>query len=217
MGRFGFFVTIEGVEGSGKSTLLYGLKEFVESLGLSVVVTREPGGTAFAENVRELILHHDDNIDPWTEVFLLLAARRENVTKVILPALREGKVVISDRYTDSTLAYQGYGRGLPLKKLSMLNKMATSKVFPRLTFIIDVPVERGFRRKSGSLDRIEKEEFEFHERVRKGYLQLAKKAKKRIKVLDGTKSPEELLEEAKEILKKALIEKGKIKERSYEN
>ncbi len=204
-------MTIEGIEGSGKSTLLYGLKEFVESLGLSVVITREPGGTVFAENIRELILHHDDNIDPWTEVFLLLAARRENVTKVILPALREGKVVISDRYTDSTLAYQGYGRGLPLKKLSMLNKMATSKIFPRLTFIIDLPVERGFRRKSGSLDRIEKEELEFHERVREGYLQLARKAKKRIKVLDGTKSPEELLEEAKEILKKALIEKGKIK------
>ena len=132
------------------------------------MITREPGGTVFAENIRELILHHDDNIDPWTEVFLLLAARRENVTKVILPALREGKVVISDRYTDSTLAYQGYGRGLPLKKLSMLNKMATSKIFPRLTFIIDLPVERGFRRKSGSLDRIEKEELEFHERVREG-------------------------------------------------
>ncbi len=209
-------MTIEGIEGSGKSTLLYGLKEYVESLGLEVVITREPGGTTFAESVRQLILHKDDDIDPWTEVFLLLAARRENVTKVILPALRDGKVVISDRYTDSTLAYQGYGRGLPLKKLSLLNKMATSKVFPRLTFIIDLPVERGFGRKKGDLDRIEREELEFHERVRNGYLLLARKAKKRIKVLDGTKSPEELLDEAKRILKKALIEKGKIREKQYE-
>ena len=216
MGRFGFFVTIEGIEGSGKSTLLYGLKEYVESLGLEVVITREPGGTEFAESVRDLILHKDDDIDPWTEVFLLLAARRENVTKVILPALRDGKVVISDRYTDSTLAYQGYGRGLPLRKLSLLNKMATSKVFPRLTFIIDLPVEKGFGRKKGVLDRIEKEKLEFHERVRNGYLALARKAKKRIKVLDGTKSPDELLEEAKSILKKALIEKGKIREKQYE-
>ncbi len=211
MGRFGFFVTIEGIEGSGKSTLLYGLKEYVESLGLEVVITREPGGTSFAEGIRDLILHKDEEIDPWTEVFLLLAARRENVTKVILPALRDGKVVISDRYTDSTIAYQGYGRGLPVKKLSLLNKMATSKIFPRLTFLIDLPVEHGFGRKRGELDRIEREKMEFHERVRAGYLTLARKAKKRIKVLDGTKKPEILLSEAKEILKRALIEKKKIR------
>ncbi len=216
MGRFGFFVSIEGIEGSGKSTLLYGLKEFVESLGLEVVITREPGGTVFAEGIRDLILHKDEDIDPWTEVFLLLAARRENVTKVILPALRDGKVVISDRYTDSTLAYQGYGRGLPLKKLSLLNKMATSKVFPRLTFLIDLPVKSGFGRKKGELDRIEKERMEFHEKVREGYLTLARKASKRIKVLDGQKAPEFLLEEAKEILRKALIEKRKIREIGHE-
>ncbi len=211
MGKFGFFVTIEGIEGSGKSTLLYGLKDYVESLGLEVVITREPGGTGFAESIRGFILHKNEEIDPWTEVFLLLAARRENVTKVILPSLRQGKIVISDRYTDSTIAYQGYGRGLPIKKLSLLNKMATSKVFPRLTFLIDLPVEKGLDRKRGNLDRIEREKTEFHERVRQGYLALAKKAKKRIKVLDGTKKPEVLLEEAKQILKRALIEKKKIR------
>ncbi len=211
MGRFGFFVSIEGIEGSGKSTLLYGLKDYVESLGLDVVITREPGGTVFAEGIRDLILHRDEDIDPWTEVFLLIAARRENVVKVILPALRDGKVVISDRFTDSTLAYQGYGRGLPLKKLSLLNKIATSRVFPRLTFLIDLPVEKGLGRKKGRFDRIEKEKLEFHERVRQGYLTLARKAKKRIKVLDGTKDPETLLEEARNLLKKALLEKKKIR------
>lgn len=211
MGRFGFFISIEGIEGSGKSTLLYGLKDFVESLGLDVVITREPGGTMFAEGIRNLILHKDEEIDPWTEVFLLIAARRENVVKVILPALREGKVVITDRFTDSTLAYQGYGRGLPLKKLSLLNKMATSKIFPRLTFLIDLPPQEGFKRKRGNLDRIEREKLEFHERVRQGYLAIARKAKKRIKVLDGTKDPDILLKEAKEILKKRLIEKKKIR------
>ena len=211
MGRFGFFVSIEGIEGSGKSTLLYGLKDYVESLGLDVVITREPGGTVFAEQIRDLILHRDEDIDPWTEVFLLIAARRENIVKVILPALRDGKVVISDRFTDSTLAYQGYGRGLPLKKLSLLNKIATSRVFPRLTFLIDLPVEKGLGRKKGRFDRIEKEKLEFHERVRQGYLTLARKAKKRIKVLDGTKDPETLLEEARNLLRKALLEKKKIK------
>ena len=211
MGRFGFFVSIEGIEGSGKSTLLYGLKDYVESLGLDVVITREPGGTVFAEGIRDLILHKDEDIDPWTEVFLLIAARRENVVKVILPALRDGKVVISDRFTDSTLAYQGYGRGLPLKKLSLLNKIATSRVFPRLTFLIDLPVEKGLGRKKGRFDRIEKEKLEFHERVRQGYLTLARKAKKRIKVLDGTKDPGTLLEEARNLLKKALLEKKKIR------
>jgi len=204
-------VSIEGIEGSGKSTLLYGLKDYVESLGLDVVITREPGGTVFAEQIRDLILHRDEDIDPWTEVFLLIAARRENVVKVILPALRDGKVVISDRFTDSTLAYQGYGRGLPLKKLSLLNKIATSRVFPRLTFLIDLPVEKGLGRKKGRFDRIEKEKLEFHERVRQGYLTLARKAKKRIKVLDGTKDPGTLLEEARNLLKKALLEKKKIR------
>ena len=204
-------MSIEGIEGSGKSTLLYGLKDYVESLGLEVVITREPGGTVFAEGIRDLILHKDEDIDPWTEVFLLIAARRENIVKVILPALRDGKVVISDRFTDSTLAYQGYGRGLPLKKLSLLNKIATSRVFPRLTFLIDLPVEKGLGRKKGRFDRIEKEKLEFHERVRQGYLTLARKAKKRIKVLDGTKDPGTLLEEARNLLRKALLEKKKIR------
>lgn len=211
MGRFGFFVTIEGIEGSGKSTLLSGLKEFLETLGLDVVITREPGGTVFAEELRKFILHKNEVIDPWTEVFLLLAARRENVTKIILPALREGKIVISDRYTDSTIAYQGYGRGLPIKRLTLLNKIATSKIFPRLTFLIDLPVEYGFDRKKGGLDRIEREKMEFHERVRQGYLKLANRAKKRIRVLDGTKEPMILLSEAREILRKVLIEKKKIR------
>lgn len=212
MARWGFFVTIEGPEGSGKTTLLSGLQNYVQSLGLEVLVLREPGGTQLSEELRDIVLSRGLEMDPWTEVFLILAARRENVVRNILPALRDGKIVICDRFTDSTLAYQGYGRGLPLKRLSGLNKIATSKVFPVLTFLVDVPVQYGFARKKKALDRIEKEQLEFHERVRQGYLALARVAGKRIKVLDGTKDRELILDKAKQILKSRLIEKRKIKE-----
>lgn len=212
MGKWGFFITIEGIEGSGKSTLAKGLKLYLEDLGFKVVFTREPGGSNVGEKIRKILLSKEDSMDPMTEVFLFLAARRENVVNNILPALQDGMVVIADRYTDSTLAYQGYGRGLPIKILRRLNKIATKRIYPNLTFLIDIPPGRGLERKNADdFDRIERENLDFHKRVREGYLRLARIAKKRIYVLDGTRDPAEILEEAKQVLYKRLVEKKKIK------
>jgi dTMP kinase len=209
MGKWGFLITIEGIEGSGKTTLALGLYEFLKEKKISVVFTREPGGTPGAEAIREVVLKKGLLLDPWAEFFLILAARRENVVKVIQPALRDGKVVVCDRYTDSTMAYQGYGRGLPKKILSRLNKFATNRINPNLTFLVDIPLEEGFERIRGrEHDRFEKEEMDFHLRVREGYLKLARRARKRIHVLDGRRPPDELLNEAKEITLLRLKEKG---------
>ncbi len=209
MGRWGFFISFEGVEGSGKTTLAQGLYRRLVESGFVAVFTREPGGTKAGERIREILLHRDHPLDPWAEALLLIAARRQNVREVIYPALARGEIVITDRFSDSTFAYQGYGRGLPLKPLSRINKLGTSGLVPNLTFLVDIPVEVGLKRISGrELDSIEKEELEFHRRVREGYLKLARRAKKRIYVLDGTKDKKELLEEVYNISLARLEQKG---------
>jgi dTMP kinase len=208
MSRWGYFITFEGIEGCGKSTLAEGLKAFLESRGLQVAFTREPGGTEGAEAAREILLSREMNLDPWTELFLMLASRRENVVRNVRPALQAGRIVICDRYTDSSMAYQGYGRGLPLHAISKLNKLATSGIMPSLTFLVDIPVDRGFDRIRGrEFDRFEIEDPTFHSRVREGYQKLARKARRRFRVLDGLREKEELLHETKEITLERLREK----------
>jgi len=212
MARWGFFISVEGIEGSGKSTLAKALIQRLKELKFDVVQTREPGGTPVGERIRDVLLHHSIEMEPWTEAFLMLAARYENTRKVILPALRDGKIVISDRYDDSTMAYQGFARGLPLKPLSRLNKFATLGLKPNLTFLLDLPPDTGLSRKStDESNRFEEETVRFHERVREGYLKLARRAKKRIVVLDGTRPPEELAEIAFVTTLKRLKEKGKYR------
>jgi len=206
MGRWGFFITVEGIEGSGKSTLAEGIKERLLSWNLPVVFTREPGGTPPGEEIRKILSNPEFIMDAWTEVFLFLASRRENVQKRIRPALQAGKIVISDRYSESTFAYQVFGRGLPYKIVSRYNKTATFGIKPDLTFLLDVAPEVGLVRLVGELDRIEKEKLEFHRKVREGYLKLAKRAPKRIKVLKADLRPEEILEDALKHLKKRLLE-----------
>ncbi len=211
MSRWGFFITFEGVEGCGKSTLAWKLYDYLKSEGFSVVFTREPGGPPVAEDIRDVLLRPDRKPEPWTEVFLLLAARHENVKKVIYPALTNSSIVISDRYDDSTFAYQCYGRGLPYKIVSRFNKFATMRIKPNLTFLIDLPVERGLERiGAGNLDRMEQETIDFHRRVREGYLKLARRAKKRFYLLDGLKTPEELFEQVKQVTIERLKQKGPI-------
>jgi len=204
----GFFLVLEGIEGSGKTTLAQGLAGKLESLGYGVILTREPGGTPVGEKIRDILLHSGGDISPWAEFFLFLASRREHTCKVIKPALVEGKVVISDRYYLSSFAYQGYGRGLPLRILPRLNRLATGGLVPDLTIIADLPVEEAFARLGKERDRFEAEAEEFHERVRQGYLRIARRAGKRIRVIDTTRPREEVLEEAWGILVERMESRG---------
>lgn len=190
----GLFITFEGGEGSGKSTQARLLADHLRRRKIPVVHTREPGGTSIAESVRRVLLHPQSHIAPLTELLLYEAARAQHLAEIILPALRMGRIVICERYTDATVAYQGYGRGLNLRHIRILNEIATEKVRPDLTFLLDVPVSRGLttarglskrlsRRASRTRggDRMEREPSSFHERVRRGYLVLARQEPRRIR------------------------------------
>jgi len=201
-------ITIEGIEGSGKSTLAKGLYNKLREKGFPALLTWEPGGTEVGEKIREILLF-SENLSPWTELLLFLASRKEHVEKKILPALREGKIVICDRFFDSTIAYQGFGRDLPLRILKRINKIVTDNLKPNLTFLLDISPEKGLKRIK-KRDRIEKEDFEFHKKVREGYLKIAKRAKKRIFVIDGEKEPNYVLEFAFNKTIERLKDKGKF-------
>ncbi len=194
-------ITLEGIEGSGKSTLLSGLVQRVEAGGARPLVTYEPGGTPAGDAVRELLLGSDLEIAPLTEALLMNAARAQLVTSQIRPALAAGRVVLCDRYFDSTLAYQGYGRGLDIPTLRFLCLAATSGLDPDLTLLLDLPVERARARlRERAPDRIEREDAAFFERARRGYLEMAK-AGGRWHVLDATRSAGDLLDDAWTILR----------------
>ena len=190
------FVVIEGIEGSGKSTLHKGLVERFGVEGRDVVVTREPGGTATGDAIRSIFLDRTLTIEPLTETFLVNAARAQHVAEVIRPALAQDRLVLCDRFTDSTLAYQGYGGGLELASLQRLCDEATGGIQPDLVLLIDLPIEvaRARLQERYVLDRVESRDAAFHERVRQGYLELAKSARHR--VLDGTLPRDRLLEDA---------------------
>ena len=191
------FVTIEGIEGSGKSTLLAALAERLRSLGHDVVATREPGGTPVGDAIRRIFLDELVKIEPLTEALLVNAARAQHLAEVVRPALRAGKLVLCDRFTDSTLAYQGFGRGLDLGMLRSLCAVATGGLEPDLTLLLDVPVELSRRRtgaRGGGADRLESENDAFHERVRRGFLEIARARDHR--VLDGALGSPELVEAA---------------------
>lgn len=188
----GKFITFEGIEGSGKSTQVRLLAEALGKKGISCITTREPGGTSFGEKIREIILQDTSSLAPITELLLYLAARAEHVKEVIVPALRNGIWVISDRYSDATIAYQGYGRGLDIDEIVRLNRVVTGGLIPDITFLLDIPVEAGLNRamerlkgKGAEPDRFERESIEFHMRVRDGYLRLAEMESERIKVIDA--------------------------------
>ncbi len=189
----GLFITLEGIEGCGKSTQARLLGEYLRSQGHAIVETREPGGTPLAEKVRSVLLDRaDEPVAPETEAFLVLAARRQHVAQVIEPALARGAIVLCDRFSDSTLAYQGYARGLNVPLLERLNRLATHAVTPHLTLVFDLPVATGLarRRSASETNRLDRESLRFHQKVRAGFLDLAKRHPARIKVIPSRASKE---------------------------
>jgi len=195
-GREGVFITFEGVEGCGKSTQLALLANRLTSAGTPVRVLREPGGTTPGEAIREILLDPlHAGLDDRAELLLYEASRAELVAEVIAPALEAGEVVLCDRFSDSTTAYQGYARGLPLDDVERLNAFATGDVVPDLTVVLDLDPALGLERATGSgADRLESESVEFHRRVREGFLAIARAAPHRVVVIDAEGPREEIAE-----------------------
>lgn len=198
------FISFEGTEGVGKTTLIGKLFEYFQGLGKEVVLTREPGGTPLAEQIRSLLLsvHHDEKMSNDTELLLMYAARAQHLDTVILPALAAGKIVLCDRFIDSSFAYQCAGRGLSREKLQLLNENFVSKM-PDLTFWLDAPIELGMTRarERGALDRFEQEKLTFFQSVRSGFAEIHQRDSVRMKCLDATQSPEHVFAEALSYLK----------------
>jgi len=208
-------ISFEGGDGSGKTTQLKLLEGYLAPLGKVCLSTREPGGTTLGRMIREVLLEvGKEEISPPTELFLYLADRAHHVREVIQPALKSGKIVLCDRFTDSTLAYQGYGRGVDLHMLRDLNQVASFGVTPDLTFFLDCPVEIGLSRTTQRVveqrtsnrreDRFEREEIVFHERVRRGFLDLAQAAPTRIHTLDASRPVQEVHEDIRRIVDEKL-------------
>lgn len=215
--RNGLFITFEGLEGCGKTTQAKMLFDFLISQKIPAIYTKEPGGTKIGGKIRKILLDQKNgDMDYKTEMLLFLASRAENVRLIILPALEEGKVVISDRFYDSTTAYQGYGRGIDLKITQNLNKLVVGKAIPDLTFFLDIDPHEGLRRSSSfgnSREMRFEEEFIkkkiiggklFLERVRQGYCQLSYEETARIKIINANRSKEDIFEEIKKIVEKKL-------------
>jgi len=198
----GLFITFEGIDGCGKSTQLNLLAEYLKEKGLEVVITREPGAVGLGEKLREILLNYDGEVSSNCEAFLFLADRAQNIDTIVKPAIESGKVVLCDRHTDSTIAYQGYGRGVDLGQLKMLNNIATSGFKPDLTFIFDIDVETSQLRVGKNKDRMELAGLDFHNKVRDGYLKIAKEEPERVKVINSKDSIENIFEQVKEIMSK---------------
>tara|TARA_Y100000816_G_scaffold175320_1_gene126189 strand:+ start:626 stop:1234 length:609 start_codon:yes stop_codon:yes gene_type:complete len=196
------FITFEGIEGSGKSSLIAQLKKYFKSSKLEAFFSKEPGGTDLGKEIRKILLNPKYSFDPTSELLLLLADRAEHVQKIIRPNLQKNKLIFCDRYLDSTLAYQGSGRNLDKKIIKEMFK-ALDFPIPDLTILLDVPVQIGLSRarKRNKLDRFEKEDLNFHENVRRSYLDLAKNDSKRIVLFDSSISEEELFKKAVNLIK----------------
>lgn len=196
----GLFITFEGADGCGKTTQLNLLTEYLKKQGYDVVVTREPGAKGLGEKIREILLNYDGVVSDRCEAFLFLADRAQNIDVIVNPAVSEGKIVLCDRHIDSTLAYQGYGRGQDIERINNLNNIATNGRKPDLTFVFDIDVETSQKRVGSNRDRMERAGIDFHNRVRNGYLELAKNEPERIRVIDATKSIEDIQFEVRNIL-----------------
>ncbi|EPF87732.1 thymidylate kinase [Acinetobacter gyllenbergii] len=198
------FISFEGTEGVGKTTLIRKIHQYFEQQGKEVVLTREPGGTPLAEQIRSLLLavNHEEQMSHDTELLLIYAARAQHLQQVILPALAAGKIVLSDRFTDASFAYQCSGRGLSQEKLQLLNQTFVAKM-PNITFWLDAPIELGMTRarERGALDRFEQEKLSFFAKVRAGYETLWQAEPERMKRLDATQNADVVFEDALQYLR----------------
>lgn len=188
----GLFITFEGADGCGKTTQLKLLAEYLTQKGYEVVITREPGAKGLGEKIREILLNYEGDVSDRCESFLFLADRAQHIDMIVNPAVEAGKIVLCDRHTDSSVAYQGYGRQLPVERIKRLNEIAVNGRHPDLTLIFDIDVETSMRRVGQEKDRMESAGTEFFNRVREGYLEIAKQEPKRVKVLDASKSIDEI-------------------------
>lgn len=208
------FITLEGPDGSGKSMQIGELAKFIRSQGFEVLTTREPGGTSIGDQIREVIMNmKNKSMNPRTEILLFCAARAQIVAEVIRPQLEKGVIVLSDRYADSTLAYQGYGHGLDLDTLRRILNFATGGLVPDLTLLLDVDVEKGLSRRhigGGEWNRLDDYELAFHQRVREGYHELAAAEPQRWKMIDAGQSPQAV----QAALQKVVAEKLKADSRT---
>lgn len=200
----GLFITLEGADGCGKTTQLNLLKEYLTSRGYEIVVTREPGGKGLGEKLREILLNYDGEVSDRCEAFLYLADRAQNIDTIIKPAINSGKIVLCDRHTDSSVAYQGYGREQNIDNINMLNELAVNGVHPDLTIVFDIDTETSMARVGAEKDRLESAGIEFHKRVRNGYLEIAKKNSQRIKVVDASQTIEDVQRDVIKIIEGVL-------------
>ena len=200
------FITFEGIEAAGKSTLIAGLDDDLRLNGGNVLVTREPGGTSLGNRIRHMWIDPATVIDPMAEALLISAARAQHVAEVITPALRRGVTVLCDRYFDATIAYQGYGRGLDIEMLLELSMIATSRVSPDLTVLLDIPADLSMARVKarGDADRFEREDAAFHDRVRAGYHALAARFHHRYLIVDASGTAESVRAHVLELLSERL-------------
>lgn len=205
------FISIEGGEGAGKSTSIDYIKQKLEAFGIKCLVTREPGGTPMAEDIRQLLLQHrDETVDPYTELLLMFASRRQHVENVIRPALTAGKWVICDRFTDASFAYQGFGRGVDQDFITSLKSWVHGDLNPNMTLLFDLDVATGMARagKRSNFDRIETETMSFFERVRQGYLTQAKTEPQRYRIVDAAQSITDVEHQLDHFLAPLLVASG---------
>ena len=207
----GKFITIEGPEGSGKTTVAKKLVERLNNEGYKVVYTREPGGVLIAEKIRDIILDvNNTNLDPRSEALLYAASRRQHLVEKVLPALNEGKVVICDRFVDSSLAYQGYARGIGIDEIYQINMFAISDNWPDMTILLDIDPEIGLKRimenRTEEVNRLDLEGINFHNKVHQGYQIIKEKYKDRITLVDGNKSKDEVFNEVYNLVKGVIDE-----------
>ena len=198
------FITFEGADGCGKTTQIELLNKYLQEKGFKTLVTREPGAKGLGEKLREILLNYDGEVSPNCESFLFLADRAQHVDCVIKPALKDGVIVLCDRHTDSTVAYQGYGRQLDIEQIKKLNEIAVNGLKPDLTIVFDIDIETSMQRVGKTKDRMESAGMDFFNRVRNGYLAIAKDEPNRVKVINAADTIERIHNQVVELVEKAV-------------